>query len=161
MAVTYLLLGSNQGDRLYFLRVATEHIAALPGQLITKSAIYQTEAWGLPNQPDFLNQVLQFNTMLSPEELLENINRIEQELGRIRVIKWGERVIDIDILYYDDLILNTPKLLIPHPHLQERRFTLMPLVEIAPDYRHPIYQVTNKDLLAKCPDQLEVVVYQK
>ena len=159
MALTYLLLGSNQGDREYLLAAGINRIAMLPGQVLIKSGIYVTAAWGLADQPDFLNQVILFRTSLLPEDLLAHLNQIEQELGRIRKIKWSARVIDIDILYYDDLILQTDNLTIPHPHLHERRFTLVPLKEIAPEYRHPLLEKTSKELLATCPDNLEVKAF--
>jgi len=159
MALTYLLLGSNQGDREYFLAAGINRIGMLPGQVLIKSGIYQTAAWGLADQPDFLNQVIFFQTSLLPEDLLAHLNRIEQELGRVRKVKWSARVIDIDILYYDDLILQTDNLTIPHPHLHERRFTLVPLTEIAPEYRHPVLGKTTTELLTTCPDNLEVKAF--
>jgi 2-amino-4-hydroxy-6-hydroxymethyldihydropteridine diphosphokinase len=155
MATTLILLGSNQGDRMQFLSEARRQLNASTGSIQQASAIYETAAWGLQNQPAFLNQVLELETALAPESLLGEINRIEKLLGRVREIKWAARVIDIDILYYDDLVLNTPRLQIPHPHLQDRRFTLLPLVEIAPDWLHPVFQKTNRTLLAECPDTLE------
>jgi len=159
MALTYLLLGSNQGDREYFLAAGINRIGMLPGQVVITSGIYVTAAWGLADQPDFLNQVILFQTSLLPEDLLAHLNQIEQELGRVRKIKWSARVIDIDILYYDDIILQTDNLTIPHPHLHERRFTLVPLTEIAPEYRHPVLGKTSKELLAMCPDNLEVKAF--
>ncbi|MDB5262594.1 MAG: 2-amino-4-hydroxy-6-hydroxymethyldihydropteridine diphosphokinase [Adhaeribacter sp.] len=159
MPATYLLLGSNQGQRASFLAAATALLANQAGPVTRKSAIYETAAWGLEDQAAFLNQVLQVSTDLSPEKLLVQINLIEIELGRERIIKWGARVIDIDILYYDDLVLQSPELIIPHPHLQARRFTLMPLAEIAPAFRHPVFGKTNQELLAECPDNLPVALY--
>jgi len=161
MACSYLLLGSNQGDREYFLNEATQRISQLAGEVIKKSAVYETAAWGLEDQAAFLNQVVQISTPLSPADLLTQINKIEKELGRVREVKWAARVIDIDILYYGDVILQTENLVIPHPHLHERRFTLVPLVELAPDFVHPVLQQTNKDLLTTCKDQLEVRVFKK
>ena len=160
MACSYLLLGSNQGDREYYLVEALNRIGGLADKPVNKSAVYETAAWGLEDQAAFLNQVVQVSTPLSPTALLTQINTIEKELGRIREIKWAARVIDIDILYYDDLVLQTPDLIIPHPHLQERRFTLVPLVELAPDYVHPIFRTSNSNLLAACKDDLEVKIYK-
>jgi 2-amino-4-hydroxy-6-hydroxymethyldihydropteridine diphosphokinase len=156
MASTLILLGSNQGDRQQFLAEARRQLKAGAGRIKKESAVYETAAWGLQDQPAFLNQVLLLETALKPEALLKEINRIEKALGRVREIKWAARVIDIDILYYDELVLQTPRLHIPHPHLQDRRFTLLPVVEIAPDWVHPVFQKTNRTLLAECPDLLEV-----
>ncbi|MGV3586819.1 MAG: 2-amino-4-hydroxy-6-hydroxymethyldihydropteridine diphosphokinase [Adhaeribacter sp.] len=161
MPITYLLLGSNQGDREYFLTAATTQLALSVGVVQAKSKIYETAAWGLEDQPAFSNQLLQISTALAPEELLTQINLIEKDLGRERKIKWGARVIDIDILYYDHLTLNLPNLVIPHPRLQDRRFALMPLVELAPGFVHPISNKTNQVLLAECPDKLPVAIYKK
>ena len=161
MAVTYLLLGSNQGDREYFLTAAFSALASQVGLVTQQSKIYETAAWGLEDQAAFLNQVLQVETTLPPTTLLTQLNIIEKELGRERIIKWGARVIDIDILYYNYLVMNTPDLIIPHPHLQNRRFTLMPLAEIAPAYIHPILGKANNTLLIDCPDSLPVAIYKK
>jgi 2-amino-4-hydroxy-6-hydroxymethyldihydropteridine diphosphokinase len=159
MPTTLLLLGGNQGDRLQYLAEARRQLKARAGSIEKKSAVYETAAWGLEDQPAFLNQVLLLETSLPPQALLEEINRIEKNLGRVRAVKWDARVIDIDILYFDDLVVETPRLQLPHPHLQDRRFTLLPLVEIAPDWIHPLFQKTNRQLLAECPDPLEVKVY--
>jgi len=160
MATAYLLLGSNQGNRLSFLAAARLNLTNTVGRLAQQSAIYETAAWGLEAQSAFLNQVLEINTPLSPAALLTHINIIENDLGRVREVRWGARGIDIDILYYEDLILQTQKLTIPHPHLHNRRFTLVPLVEIAPNYVHPIFKITNEALLNNCEDALEVRVYK-
>lgn len=160
MAITYLLLGSNQGDREYFLREARYRLAQF-GTVIAQSGLYETAAWGLENQADFLNQVLQLRTAHSPENLLQSINAIEAALGRIRTEKYGSRNIDIDILYYDDLILELPHLIIPHPRLHLRRFTLVPLTELAPEGVHPLLKQNHKTLLAACPDVLDVTPYEK
>lgn len=156
MATTFILLGSNQGDRKQFLAEARRQLNAAAGSIPKESAVYETAAWGLHDQPAFLNQVLQLETSLRPEVLLTEIHRIEKSLGRVRQVKWAARVIDIDILYFDDQVIQTPRLHIPHPHLQDRRFTLLPLVEIAPDWVHPVFHKTNRQLLAECPDALAV-----
>jgi 2-amino-4-hydroxy-6-hydroxymethyldihydropteridine diphosphokinase len=160
MATTYLLLGSNIGDRVAYLQQAQARIAAVIGPVVQYSNIYETAAWGLTNQQAFLNQVLQVTTVLPPEILLTSINKIENNLGRVREIKWAARVIDIDILFYEKIILQTSKLTIPHPHLHHRRFTLVPLAEIAPSYCHPILQKTTVELLDMCTDNLPVTIYQ-
>lgn len=153
----FLLLGSNLGDRRKYLHDAKVAIVASCGQLMVASAVYETAAWGQEDQPAFYNQVLQIETDLGPEGLLREAHNIEQSLGRTRYKKWGERTIDIDILYYGDTLVQQPNLTIPHPEIANRRFTLMPLAEIAPDWEHPGVQKTNKRLLEECPDQLDVV----
>jgi 2-amino-4-hydroxy-6-hydroxymethyldihydropteridine diphosphokinase len=155
----YLLLGGNLGDRPLYLAQAREHIAAQIGAVIQSSALYETAAWGKTDQPAFLNQVLEVQTELTPEQVLQGINGIEQELGRVRQEHWGARVIDIDILFYDDLVLQSQRLTIPHPQLHLRRFTLLPLAEIAPSLEHPVLQKSVTQLLQDCPDELEVTRY--
>ena len=160
MPITYLLLGSNLGNRLDLLKQARNLIATRLGTITQHSGIYETAAWGLENQQAFLNQVLAVETALIPEELLRQINNLEAELGRVRLERWGARVIDIDILYYDQLVLQTQRLTIPHPELQNRRFTLVPLAEIAPDYVHPALQKSNEQLLEQCSDKLPVTLLE-
>lgn len=123
------------------------------GEVVNSSSVYKTEPWGNKNQQDFLNQVLEVQTLLSPQDLLLQIFSIEQTMGRNRLQKWEPRVIDIDILFYGSLILDTPNLNIPHPLLHERRFTLLPLSEIAPQFKHPIKLQTIDELLISCPDK--------
>ncbi len=152
----FLLLGSNLGNRFEVLLKAQKEISSSVGTVVNESSIYETLAWGIENQPDFLNQVLLVETHLSPQELLVAINEIEQDLGRVRHQKWGERLIDIDILYYENQIINTNNLIIPHPEIINRKFTLVPLVEIAPDFVHPGLGNTQEELLKVCSDELEV-----
>lgn len=120
--------------------------------------VYETQAWGMTDQPDFLNQVLEVATTLSPEELLEQIKQIEQQMGRERRVKWGERLIDIDILFYEQAVIYTEKLKIPHPFLHERNFVLIPLQEIAPDFQHPVLQHSISQLLKSSKDLLYVKI---
>jgi 2-amino-4-hydroxy-6-hydroxymethyldihydropteridine diphosphokinase len=148
----FLLLGSNLGERLMILESARKHIAERVGNVSVQSSVYETEPWGVAEQPAFLNQVLKVETEHAPEEVLRIILDIEHELGRIRYERWGARVIDIDLLYYSDFVLNTARLTLPHPRLQDRRFTLVPLAEIAPDFIHPLLQKTSEALLKICPD---------
>jgi 2-amino-4-hydroxy-6-hydroxymethyldihydropteridine diphosphokinase len=152
----FLLLGSNEGDRLINLHVVKDEIKKSVGLVVEESAIYQTAAWGKTDQPDFYNQVLLLQTTMSPEALLLHLQQIEKKLGRERKEKWGARIIDIDILYFGKTVLNTPDLLIPHPAIALRRFTLVPLVEIAPHFVHPVLKKTNLVLLQECVDVLAV-----
>jgi 2-amino-4-hydroxy-6-hydroxymethyldihydropteridine diphosphokinase len=152
MTIVYLLTGSNIGDSLTHLRQAAVYIDKQVGSVVSKSSVYQTEPWGNKNQQDFLNQVLELQTEMEAEQVLQIILQIEQEMGRNRKQKWEARIIDIDILFYGHQIIQTENLTVPHPLLQERRFTLMPLNEIAPAYVHPVLQQTVSELLSQCPD---------
>jgi 2-amino-4-hydroxy-6-hydroxymethyldihydropteridine diphosphokinase len=145
----YLALGSNLDNRLANLKRA---VTALSPQMEVKakSHIYETPPWGYEDQPKFLNQVIQVRTYLEPEPLLKHIKRLEVMLGRKASFQNGPRLIDMDILFYDDLILNTPSLVIPHPRLHERGFVLLPLMDIAPDLVHPVLQKSVRELLASC-----------
>jgi 2-amino-4-hydroxy-6-hydroxymethyldihydropteridine diphosphokinase len=153
----YLLLGSNLGDRQQNLSVALQRLSQEAGTIVQTSSVYETSAWGVTNQPDFRNQVLLLETVLEPMQLLRRINQIELEMGRNRQVRWESRIIDIDILYYNDLVLLSDDLVIPHPSMTERRFTLVPLVQIAPEFIHPVLQISNRELLENCPDHLPVV----
>ncbi|UXE67015.1 MAG: 2-amino-4-hydroxy-6-hydroxymethyldihydropteridine diphosphokinase [Chryseotalea sp. WA131a] len=152
----FLLLGTNDGNRMANLNSAKDEIKKSVGLVVEESAIYQTAAWGKTDQPDFYNQVLLLQTTMSPEALLLHLQQIEKKLGRERKEKWGARIIDIDILYFGKTVLNTPDLLIPHPAIALRRFTLVPLVEIAPHFVHPVLKKTNLVLLQECVDVLAV-----
>lgn len=155
----YLLTGGNMGNRFTNLQDAHEKIERQAGVTIKKSAIYETAAWGLTAQNPFLNQVLLISTALNAKELLSTLLNIEQQLGRKRMEKMGPRTIDIDILFYNHEIVSSPHLTIPHPQIANRRFVLIPLNEIAPDFVHPVLQKTLVELLHDCTDQLEVSKY--
>ncbi|GAB3930191.1 2-amino-4-hydroxy-6-hydroxymethyldihydropteridine diphosphokinase [Larkinella terrae] len=152
MHTVYLLLGANLGDREATLQRALEAIQVDLGPVLQQSALYETAAWGVTDQPAFLNQVLKVLSVFPAEEMLEKTQAIENRLGRVRREKWGSRVIDIDLLYVDETVLNSETLTVPHPFLHERRFTLVPLAEIAPEFVHPVFHKTNRQLLAECPD---------
>ncbi|MEO6849230.1 MAG: 2-amino-4-hydroxy-6-hydroxymethyldihydropteridine diphosphokinase [Mucilaginibacter sp.] len=155
----FLLTGSNLGNRKLFLEKAIEYIEAGIAPVEKLSSIYQTQSWGKTDAPDYLNQVVQLKTALSPHDLLQKILDIELLLGRVRHEKWGPRTIDIDILFYGQQIINEPALVIPHPELQNRRFTLDPLCEIAPDLIHPVLKKTIFQLKSELKDNLNVKIY--
>jgi 2-amino-4-hydroxy-6-hydroxymethyldihydropteridine diphosphokinase len=145
----YLAIGSNVGNRAANLKAA---IAALPPQMEVqaKSRVYETPPWGYTDQEKFLNQVLKVQTYLAPEPLLKHLKRLEVALGREPTFQNGPRLIDIDILFYDDLVSESPALTIPHPRLHERGFVLLPLMDIAPELVHPVKEQSIRQLLAFC-----------
>lgn len=152
MHTVYLLTGSNIGDSRNNLQQAARLISEQIGMVSTASSLYSTEPWGRKDQQGFLNQALQVHTALEPQELMRTILGIEAQLGRKRKEKWEPRIIDIDILLYDDLIMDAQDLHIPHPLMQERRFALEPLNELAPSLQHPVFHKSMAQLLAECPD---------
>ncbi len=152
----YILLGSNLGERQTNLDYASELLSHFVGDIVQQSSVYETMPWGKEEQPPFYNQILYLMTDLTPEHLMLTALQIEEKLGRVRKQKWQERIIDIDILYYGNQIIDTAQLSVPHPEIQNRRFTLVPLVEIAPNFTHPILKKTSLELLELCPDPLEV-----
>jgi len=151
----YLLLGSNLGDRLRNLSDAAGRI----GSVLKRSSVYKTAAWGNTQQPDFFNQAIEVKSELSPHRLLESLQRIEKDMGRLRIEKWGPRIIDIDILFYKDTIVTSGDLTITHPELQNRRFALEPLAEIT-NVIHPVLKKTVSQLLRECKDTLAVTRLQ-
>jgi len=157
----YLSLGSNIGNRFKNIQTAIKLLKEIGFNVIKSSSIYETSPRGVTDQPDFLNLVLKGKTKLCPEELLKDIKRIEKEIGRKPTKKWGARIIDIDILFYDKKIIKTKKLKIPHPHLHRRNFVLIPLKEIAPRLMHPLIKKTVSQMLNDSSDKGAVVVYNE
>jgi 2-amino-4-hydroxy-6-hydroxymethyldihydropteridine diphosphokinase len=152
----HLLIGSNMGDRKAYLAQAIAEIGKKIGKITQKSRLYETQAWGLTNQPDFMNQALEVETPLSPQATLAKILDIETDMGRIRTEKYAERTIDIDILLFAEVIVEEADLQIPHPRLPERNFALVPLMEIAGEIEHPILKTTIEDIYFESPDTLDV-----
>lgn len=156
MQEVYLLLGSNLGDRMKQVRDAADLIAKNVGKIMIRSACYETASWGNTDQPDFINQVLLVRTELTAREVLDQVLAIEVSLGRVRHEKWGSRLIDIDILFYGAEIISEPDLVVPHPHLHERAFVLVPLEEIAPALVHPVLKQSVSELARNLNDGLLV-----
>jgi 2-amino-4-hydroxy-6-hydroxymethyldihydropteridine diphosphokinase len=156
--VIYLSAGSNLGDRALNLRNAAASLIPEIHPLVL-SSIYETEPWGYADQPSFLNQVIKASTILEPIELLTFLKGIEVFLGRQETFRFGPRLIDLDILFYDDLVIDTPRLTIPHPRISERAFVLIPLAEVAPNLLHPVLKKTILALKANV-DTSSVELFQ-
>jgi len=157
MAKVFLLLGGNIGDKVGYLKKTKDLIVKNIGAIIKESSLYESEPWGFEDESIFINQVVEIQTNFEPLELLNKTREIERTLGRERNSKgYSSRTIDIDILFYDDLIFESERLNIPHKLLHERRFTLAPLDEISPESIHPVFNITIDELLLKCEDKLRV-----
>ncbi|WP_121810735.1 2-amino-4-hydroxy-6-hydroxymethyldihydropteridine diphosphokinase [Mucilaginibacter kameinonensis] len=156
MIDVFLLLGSNLGKRELFLQQAIEAISSQVAPVKIVSSVYETQSWGKTDEPDYLNQVLMLQTELSAQDVLEKILGIELEMGRKREVKWGSRTIDIDILFYGDEVIHEFNLVVPHPELYKRSFTLIPLAEIAPDFIHPVFKKNILQLKDELKDNLIV-----
>ena len=158
MTKLYLLLGGNLGDKKSVFAEARMILEKAIGKITAQSALYETEPWGFDSEDLFWNQVLEISTVLSPDDVLQQTQQAELSLGRIRKAnQYASRIIDIDILFYGELIINQANLIVPHPRIQERKFTLIPLCEIAPDLIHPVFQKNIRQLLDECTDPLKVV----
>ncbi len=152
MARVFISFGTNLGDREEKLRDAWRRVARVV-DITRASAVYETEPWGVSAQPRYLNVVIEGETDLAPQELLRALKAIEQAMGRITGMRYGPRIIDLDILFYDNLVYKTPDLEIPHPRITERRFVLVPLTELAPDFLHPQVKRSMRELLGTLPDK--------
>ena len=162
MAEAFIGLGSNIGDRKANIAEALRRLDTPPDIKIQKrSSLYITEPIGYVGQDLFLNSVIEVNTCLSARDLLSHCLEIEEEMGRVRTMPWGPRIIDLDILLYGDEIIEDNEIIIPHPHLHARKFVLLPLVEIAPDIRHPKLNKTATELLRLLKDGHQVEVYRE
>ncbi|WP_078671372.1 2-amino-4-hydroxy-6-hydroxymethyldihydropteridine diphosphokinase [Chitinophaga eiseniae] len=157
MNTAILLIGGNLGDRVANLQQAVALIGASAGEVLKTSALYQTAPWGSVDQPDYLNQGIEIQTSMDALTLLHTLLDIERRIGRIRQEKWGARVIDIDLIFFNDEILSLPELKLPHPRMHLRQFVLVPLAEIVPDYLHPVLHKTVRQLQQDCPDDLSAV----
>ena len=156
MNKAYLLTGGNIGNRKAMLQQAIQLLNEYCGKVTAESSLYETAAWGKTDQSAFLNQALEIETELNARQLIRKILKVEKLMGRKKKEKFGPRIIDIDILLFNDEIHDIPFLKLPHPEMQNRRFALTPLAEIAPGIIHPVLKKTVKQLLANCPDKLEV-----
>ncbi|RJR22736.1 MAG: 2-amino-4-hydroxy-6-hydroxymethyldihydropteridine diphosphokinase [Nitrospiraceae bacterium] len=149
MSKIYIGIGSNLGRREENCKNAIRLLTEKGIAVIKRSSMIKTKPWGVTEQPDFINMAIEIETVLKPEELLHLLKKIEIEAGRQPAYRWGPRAVDLDILLYDDLVMKTPELDIPHPHIAEREFVLRPLAEIAPDLMHPVIRKSIKKLLTE------------
>ena len=159
MNIIYIQIGSNIGDRKSNIQKSMLQIETKLGKICRSSKIYESSPWGYTKQKDFLNSVIKVESDFNPFETLEILQKIENDLGRVRKKKWDERIIDLDILLFNDQIINTVNLTIPHQYIQERNFVLVPLNEIAPSYKHPKYKKSISCLLNECKDLEKVYEY--
>ena len=151
-----LLLGSNVGARLLNLERACNEIESKLGKITQRSSVYETAPWGNPDQEEFLNRIVKVDSFCQADQMMERIISIEKEMGRVRTKKWEPRIIDIDILFYNDEIISNENLIVPHPGIHLRKFALMPLAELMPDYLHPVLKKSIAELLREVNDSLEV-----
>ncbi|MCW3464093.1 2-amino-4-hydroxy-6-hydroxymethyldihydropteridine diphosphokinase [Chitinophaga nivalis] len=154
MNTAILLIGGNLGDRTANLQQAVAALAETAGEIIKVSALYQTAPWGVVDQPDYLNQGVVLHTQMDALTLLHTLLETERKIGRTRQEKWGSRIIDIDMIFFNDEVISLPALKIPHPRMHLRQFVLVPLAEIIPDYMHPVLHKTVSELQRSCQDLL-------
>ena len=159
MNIVYLQLGSNLGEREQLISDAVQEISKYVGKINACSQIYESTPWRVDGQESYLNQIIKVKTLLSAEDILVAVLKIENDLGRVRIEKWGERLIDVDIIFFNNEIIETPDLCIPHKHMHERNFVLAPLNEIAPFLIHPKYNKTVSELFNESKDTEKVVEY--
>ena len=160
MNTLYLQLGSNLGERDLSISNAVQEISEHIGLVNVQSHVYESIPWRVEGQENYLNQIIEVETLLSAEEILSSVLQIEKDLGRVRIEKWGERLIDIDIIFFNNEIIETVDLCIPHKHMHERNFVLIPLCEIASSIIHPRYKKTVSELLNESRDIEKVVKYE-
>lgn len=156
MNIVYILTGGNLGNRLLNMKQAESYLQNEIGEIIKSSMMYETAAWGNNNQPDFYNQVHIIKTNLSAQHVMQSVLVIEEKMGRVRTFKNAARIIDIDILFFNNDIINIANLVVPHPEIANRRFVLEPLNELSPQFIHPVLHKSIADLLSTCEDVLKV-----
>lgn len=147
MSIAYIGIGSNLGDREENCEKALALLEQKGIKTLKRSSMIETEPWGVREQPKFMNMAVEVTTDMVPTQLLLKLKEVETELGRTETTRWGPRIIDLDILFYNDIVMNSPELEIPHPHMREREFVLIPLSEIAPDKIHPVLKKSVRELL--------------
>lgn len=160
MNTVYLSIGTNMGNRAANLELVHSLISRNVGIVSKESSVYEAEPWGVTDQENYYNQVLCVKTALEPVDLLRKCQVMEQKMGRVRLLKWEARIMDIDILFFNDLVIQEEALKIPHPLLQERNFVLKPLCEIAKNWRHPVLNKTAQELLEICTDETSAVLLE-
>lgn len=162
MTIAYLGLGSNKGERIsYLLRAKAEIEKIGDTKILRQSSVYETEPWGNTDQDEYLNSVIEIETSLDPGTLLKELKSIEQRLGRSESKKWAEREIDIDLLFYGDVVLHNEIMRVPHPQIENRNFVLVPMNELSPDFVHPVLKKTVSQLLKETDDKLKVSDFSK
>jgi len=158
MKTAYLGIGSNLGNREENLNTAITRIGEMAGNILSVSSVYETEPWGFQSENKFLNMVVSIESVLGPRALLQTLLKIEESMGRQRTsVNFSSRIIDLDILFYNSLVKEEQGLIIPHPHIQDRRFVLIPMAEIAPDFIHPVFNESIVTLLKSCSDNSSVI----
>lgn len=148
--MVHIGIGSNLGNRQDNCREAIRQLSLRGVTIVKASSMIETEPWGVPDQPPFINMAIEAETDNVPDRLCAILKDIEMQMGRTESVRWGPRVIDLDILFYDDMVLDAPELKIPHPHLHERPFVLIPLAEIAPERVHPVFKKSVRELCDRC-----------